>query len=218
MENIKTHPLTVSQQWLKALQDNRFRIEISITTILLLGCAFTAPIVFNYIQQRNGIILQDFVLDILPSMDLSNWIFLTLYSLILLGVLQLTAYPFRFLMTLKAYVLLTLLRFITLLLVPLEPPQQITVLIDPFVQHLFYQQTITKDLFFSGHTSILLLLGWAMPRKWQKWFLYIGAIAVASMLLLQHAHYTIDILVAPGFTWLAIALARQTRQTNTESP
>jgi hypothetical protein len=36
----------------------------------------------------------------------------------------------------------------------------------------------------------------------------VGSIAVAVMLLFQHAHYTVDIAFAPLFSWLAIAAVR----------
>lgn len=153
--------------------------------------------------------LNDYLLDWLPVFDLSLWTFVLLYLLIFLGVISLLSYPYQFLVTLQAYVLLTVLRFITILLIPLEPPKNIIELIDPFVQHLFYQQSVTKDLFFSGHTSLLVLLTLAVPSPKIRIVLFMGTFLIASMLLIQHAHYTVDVVLAPLFSWLVFVVAKK---------
>lgn len=194
---------TIVTAWRSALQVRSFRFKISITFALLIACAAIAPLVFQYVQQRKGEVLNDSILTYLPAFDLSLWIFLLLYSLIFMGIISLIKDPSLFLVALQAYVLLTVFRFITLLLTPLEPPVNIVELGDPFVQHLFYQQVITKDLFFSGHTSLLVLLSLASPNQIIRNSLVVGTLFVAFMLLIQHAHYTVDILFAPLFAWLA---------------
>ncbi len=201
MEPKKT--LTIVTLWQKALVTKSFRNKISISIVLLIGCAISAPIIFRYVQQRKGFVLNDYLLAQLPSFDLSNWIFTILYAMIILGVISIATSPYKFLLTLQAYILLTVFRFITLLLTPLEPPTNIIELHDPFVQHLFYQQSITKDLFFSGHTSLLVLLTLAVPNRNIYKVLLAGTFIIGFMLLIQHAHYTVDVLLAPGFAWLA---------------
>lgn len=201
-------PRTI-QQWQSALQVKSFRNKFLIAFILLAGCAVTAPIVFQYIQQRQGHTLNDYLLNWLPSCNLSVLIFVLLYILILTGIVSLLQDPQRFLVALGAYVVLTVLRFISMLIVPLDPPAKLIELIDPFVQYVFYQQSVTKDLFFSGHVSLLIMLAITVPHTWVKRLLFSGACIVGFMLLLQHAHYTIDVLVAPFFSWLAVFLARK---------
>jgi hypothetical protein len=161
------------------------------------------------VQNRPGFTPSDFLLDWLPVHDLSGWAFLVLYVLIITGVASLIRHPHQFLLTLQAYILLTLLRFITLLLVPFEAPPNIIELHDPFVQHLFYQQLITKDLFFSGHTSIVFLLALTTPSAAIRVLLYLGTVAIGGMVLIQHAHYTVDVLAAPLFAWLAVRIINQ---------
>lgn len=195
------------QRWNSALQDKSFRSKFIITGILLGLCAIIAPAIFKFIQQRNGPILNDYILNWLPATDLSFWIFLVLYVLILSGAVILFQEPERFLHGILAYLIITLLRFITLLLVPLDPPTNIIELRDPLVQYLFYQQSITKDLFFSGHTSVVILLGLVMPNPRLRGLYFTSAGVVAFMLLLQHAHYTIDIFAAPFFAWLSVWIA-----------
>lgn len=195
--------------WREALKSKRFRIHLFLSVFFLLLCAFTAPILFQFIQKRQGFILNDYLLDWLPAFDLSLWTFILLYFLIFLGVLSLLTYPHQFLITLQAYVLLTVLRFVTILLIPLEPPGNIIELIDPFVQHLFYQQSVTKDLFFSGHTSLLVLLTLAVPSPKIRIVLFTGTFFIASMLLIQHAHYTVDVVLAPLFSWMVFMAVKK---------
>ena len=105
--------------------------------------------------------------------------------------------------------MLHMFRCLTLLLVPLEPPTGLVVLHDPLVERFFYAtpSPITKDLFFSGHTATLLLLTLAVPAGWRRWILGAATILIGSLVLVQHAHYTYDVLAAVPFTLLAYALA-----------
>lgn len=194
--------------WGIALQDQHFRKHIIFTLLLLIICALVAPHLFKYIENREGIVLIDPVLDLLTPADLSNLIFILLYIFIAAGTFLLLIYPEKLLLGLKAYLLITVMRFITLLLVPLNPPPGILELHDPFVDNLFYRQSITKDLFFSGHTGIMALFFFLHTdlRRMRKVFAG-SALLIGLLLLIQHAHYTIDVLAAPGFAWAAHRLA-----------
>jgi hypothetical protein len=198
-----------SKSWRLALQVKSFRCKFIISGILLAACAFIAPTLFQFIQQREGPTLNDYLLLWLPAYDLSVWVFTLLYILILTGVISVVQNPNLFLKTLQAYVILTILRFITMLLVPLNPPLNIIELNDPLVQEFLYQQSITKDLFFSGHTSILILLALSVTNNRLKMVLFLGALIVGGMLLIQHAHYTVDVFLAPLFSWLAYTIAKK---------
>jgi hypothetical protein len=202
-------PSLTASHWRSALQDKGFRNKFIITGIVLILYAAITPALFRFIQQRKGYTLNDYLLDRLPSHDLSIWIFVLLYILILSGILLIVQNPQRLLLILQAYVILSIFRSITMLLIPLEPPHDIIELNDPLVQYFFYQQSVTKDLFFSGHTSVLVLFTLAMTSNWWRLVFFTGTVAVACMLLVQHAHFTIDIICAPFFSWLAILLAKK---------
>ena len=202
---MKQQLLTISGAWRNALQVKSFRLKLIIAVFLLVVCSQLAPIVFQYAEQRIGVLLPDFILAWLLATDLSLIIFIIMDTLLIISIVALLTKPDHFLVVLQAYVLLTLVRFITILLVPLEAPEGIVILHDPITDRLFYQGVvITKDLFFSGHTSILMLMAFGMPFRRLKIILFLGATAVGIMLLVQHAHYTIDVLAAPVFAWLAI--------------
>lgn len=207
---MKQQLLMISGAWRNALQVKSFRLKLIIATILLLFCSWLAPIVFQYAEQRTGVFLRDFILELLPATDLSLAIFIVMDTLLIISIAALLTRPDYFMIVLQAYVLLTLVRFITIFSVPLEAPEGIVILHDPITDRFFYQgAVITKDLFFSGHTSILMLMAFGMPFPRLKIILFIGATAVGIMLLIQHAHYTIDVLAAPVFGWLAIFASRK---------
>lgn len=93
-------------------------------------------------------------------------------------------------------------------LVPLDPPIGIIPLRDPFVEGFFYDdKVLVKDLFFSGHTSNMVLLTLFMDIKWLKNILILASIIVGYLLLVQHVHYAIDVFAAPFFAYLAYRLS-----------
>jgi hypothetical protein len=217
---LKQQFLTFSGAWRTAWQVKSFRNKLIIAAVLLLFCGWLAPIVFQYAEQRTGVILSDFILECFTPTDLSLPIFLVMDTLLLISIAVLITKPHHFLITLQAYVLLTLVRFLTILMVALDAPEGLVLLHDPITDRFFYGgTTLTKDLFFSGHTSILVLMGLGVPFRKLKIALFLGAIAVGIMLLVQHAHYTIDVLAAPVFAWLAIWASRKIHRTDEpESP
>lgn len=210
---MKQQLLSISGAWRIALQGKSFKIKLIIAIILLLCCAWLAPIVFQYAEQRKGVILSDFILEWLTATDLSLIIFIVMDTLLIISIVALLTRPHNFLIVLQAYVLLTIVRFVTIFLVPLDAPEGLVLLHDPITDHFFYQgRVITKDLFFSGHTSILMLMAFGLPFPRLKFVLFMGGAAVGIMLLIQHAHYTIDVLAAPVFAWLAVFVSGKLHQ------
>lgn len=195
--------------WQNTFHSKQLMWSLVISVFLLITWAFMAPMFFEYIQQRNGVTLDDPVLKTIDARDVSIFVFLLLYTLIIAGVVYLFFRPYFFVVAVQAYAVLTFFRLLSILLVPLEDPYGIIPLSDPFVDHLFYQKVITKDLFFSGHTSIVFLLAFCCPSRMLQWLLIIGGIAIGGLLLIQHAHYFIDVLVAPLVAYLAYRISRK---------
>ncbi len=141
-------------------------------------------------------------------MEVSMVVFTLLYTCIILGITQLIKKPAELLVGLQAYLIITVTRFITMLLVPLEAPEGILILKDPFVDTLFYQQPVTKDLFFSGHTATVSLFIFLLyERKGLRYTFGLAALTLGILLLFQHAHYTVDVLVAPAVAWGGVRLS-----------
>jgi hypothetical protein len=200
-----------SISWREAWAQLAFRWRLVLVLGLLLTLAAMLPRFFAWVQARPGWVLYDPVLTWLPAHDVSVAAFAVIYLGIGLGVLTLAPRPLRLLRTLWAYMLLHMLRCLMLVLLPLEPPAGLLVLHDPLVDRFFYAAPapITKDLFFSGHTATLLLLALALPPGWQQRVLALGTVLIGSLVLIQHAHYTYDVLAAFPLTLLAYWLAGQ---------
>lgn len=61
---------------------------------------------------------------------------------------------------------------------------------------------LTKDLFFSGHTSttfVLLLYAWGLPRL--RWAALFSHVFVVTTVFMSHLHYTIDVVGAWAITY-----------------
>ncbi|MBD2714009.1 hypothetical protein KBK19_03065 [Microvirga sp. STR05] len=196
-------------RWPAAWRNASFRVRLLGVLVLLLGLVTVLPRFFAFIQARPGVVLPDPLLALLPAHDVSGPTFAVIYLSIGVGVVYLLPRPALLLRALWAYWLLHLCRCLLLWLLPLEPPVGLVLLRDPLVDSLIYAAPapITKDLFFSGHTATVALLALSVgPVRLRRW-LVVGAVAVGLLVLVQHAHYTYDVLAAPLFAafcfWLS---------------
>ncbi|MET4105772.1 phosphatase PAP2-related protein [Hymenobacter sp. UYP22] len=194
-----------SLTWPAAWRNFAFRWRLGAVLALLLLLVSQLPRYFAWVQARPARILPDPLLAALPAHDVSGAAFAVIYLGIGLGVVTLLPRPYRLLRALWAYLLLHLLRCLTLYLLPLEPPPGLVLLRDPLVDQLIYAAPapITKDLFFSGHTATLVLLALAVPPGGRRRALLAGSLLIGALVLVQHAHYTYDVLAAPPFAALA---------------
>ena len=119
--------------------------------------------------------------------------------------------PQLFLTVVWCVVLLSLVRMTTIYLVALDPPAGLIKLQDPLTSLTYGGRNIfiTKDLFFSGHTSNMLVLAFCFEKRSDKWLAFIGAIAVGIMVLFQHVHYSIDVIAAFIITFLLVKVGKK---------
>jgi hypothetical protein len=132
--------------------------------------------------------------------------FTLIYGGLVVAFVVLLRRPRLLLWGVQSYVLLVLLRILMMWLTPLAPPEGLVLLRDPLVESLGPARALTRDLFFSGHTSTLFLLALVLPRPWRI-PMFAAAAVVAALLVWQHAHYTIDVVVAPFVAFAASQLA-----------
>jgi hypothetical protein len=142
---------SAARAWIDAWADRRFRQE-ALLTAAALPLVLTAMARFlNWVERRPGVVLPDPVLAALPPRDLTWVTFVLVYAGILTAVAVLLPYPQRLLRGLQAYLVLVLLRMAVMAVTPLEAPW------DAACRTLWCRssdrQVLTKDLFFSGHTS-----------------------------------------------------------------
>lgn len=95
---------------------------------------------------------------------------------------------------------------ITMYLVPLDPPAGCIDLEDPVVFGLGTGQKVVKDLFFSGHTATAFMLFQVARNKYLKIYFLLATIIVGVCVILQKAHYTIDVFVGIIFSYTSYNL------------
>ncbi len=169
------------------------------------------PVFFGFIEKREGKSLTDPLLEILPVYDASIPCFITIWGMFCLFFYRALRQPKLLFLFLWGFIILSIFRFISIYCLPLEPPSNLIPLQDP-ISNLFYGGNgtfITKDLFFSGHTSTQFLIFLCLQKKSDKILGLIGTILVGSFVLLQHVHYTIDVLAAPLGAYITYLLAKK---------
>jgi hypothetical protein len=192
--------------WKESLHQTKYRgllLYITVTGILLL--AFL-PSFFSYINNKPGTIINDALLDVLPAIDVSIPIFLIIYLVIIATIVSHYRSPKIIVSALSTYCTVTLFRIATIYLFTLEPPTNWVILQDPLVSKVAYDGTFAKDLFFSGHISTLCVTIFTEPKVRWRWIKIGATFIVAVLLLVQHIHYTIDVLAAPVFTYISFLL------------
>lgn len=203
--------LPIDAGWRRAWSDPGFRIRLALTPPALVGTLAALAALVKWVETRPGVVLPDPVLALLTPRDATWPIFTLIYVGILLAVFLLARSPVRLLLGVQAYVAMALLRILVMWATPLDPPAGMIVLEDPLVQ-IFggAARPLTRDLFFSGHTSTMFLLFLAVPGRPAKAFFLACTAGVGSLVLLQHVHYAVDVLAAPPFAYAAWRLARTT--------
>jgi len=197
------------EQW-KTLIANKQFLTAWLASLFITGIAlFITGLYLCYNETRsNGIVLNDFILAHISPQDVSTLLFSITWVCILGGLLILLRSPIGALRVFWCVCIMSLLRCTVMYLVPLEPPVGIIPLRDPFVEGAFYDnKVLVKDLFFSGHTSNMVILTLLMDIKWIKIILGIASTLVGYLLMVQHVHYAIDVFAAPFFAYLAYRIA-----------
>ena len=199
----------MKKEW-KALWENKAYLSTWIFLLFLvlvtlkLVCTFLA---FNE-SRTSGPQLNDIVLKYLPVADVSTPLFAITWICILSTLPVALRTPKRSMIVFIAILVMSIIRSLTLYLVPLQPPIDIIPLRDTFLEGSFYDNKVmVRDLFFSGHTANLALLFFLIEIKWFKTILGICTCIVAFLLLKQHVHYTVDVIAAPFFAYAAYSSA-----------
>jgi hypothetical protein len=177
---------------------------------LLAGVITLLFFVLEYVEDRSGVVIERGWLDAIPPYDHSLLIFSMSYLVILFGIVVCVRRRESELLLIRSYLLLQFFRCITLLLVPLDPPDGIIPLDDPFLESTFYNGRMNlKDLFFSGHIGTMLLFAFILRDKWMKGLVIGFTILTAILLVVQRVHYITDVAAAPVFAFLAFFIARR---------
>jgi len=205
---MKTYLALIRKNWLDALSDSMFRKRLVAVIILIIAISFITNFFFCYNEDlKGGLLLNDWVLNRLPAEDVSMAITFFMSSVILLFLIRTVSNPAMFITALIAYVIILIFRIITIAITHLQAPAELVVLHDPVSNLVYGTRFITRDLFFSGHVATVFLIYLSLYKRVDKYYLLFAVVSVGVLLLVQHVHYTVDIVCAPVFAlggfWLS---------------
>jgi len=199
-------PQTLGSKWAKAWKILSFRWKFGAGLVILASILISFPYFFNAIEARNGFVFEDIVLRWIPARNVSVAVFFLIWSSCLLLIIRIYRDPMMLLVTLWAYDVVTLVRMASIGLISLNPPAGLIPLSDPITNQFYGQHYITHDLFFSGHTTTVFLIFLCLKKKTDRIYTLFASLTLAVLLLVQHVHYTIDVLAAPFFTYAVYRL------------
>jgi hypothetical protein len=206
-----TQPISgIFERWSNAFASAVYRRQVLVYLLIFIAILIAFPHFFAFIESRQGWQIADPLLRLIPANDLSLITFSIIWIMSLFLLVRMIQLPSLALLAIVAIDLIFLTRMVTIILFPLEPPPGLIALEDP-ISNFFYGKAhgfITRDLFFSGHTSSMIMIGLLLPGKWEKRLAFTAALAVGCLVLVQHIHYTIDVLGAWVFTWFLYRLAK----------
>ncbi len=197
----------LNSRWREDWQRPSFRRSLAVTVPLLVLTLIALTRFLNWVEARPGVRFPDPILALYTPIDCTWVAFLLIYSGILIGIGFLAWNPDELLLALQTYLIMVAFRIVAMFLLPLDPPALLIPLQDPFVQYLGTGKLLTKDLFFSGHTSTLFLLFLTARGAQLKFIFLVCTVGVAISVLLQHVHYSVDVFVAPFFAYAAYRMA-----------
>ncbi len=195
--------------WSQYIRNKLFRNKLAAGLLLLVLLIAFLPYYFAFIEARKGIVLNDLVLNFIESANVSIPTFIIIWSLSLWYLFKSYKDPALMLLILWGFNILSISRIISIYLVPLEPPNNLIELIDPITNSFYGAKFITKDLFFSGHTATLVCLALCLKTKRDQIIVFTGAIIVGILVLVQHVHYTIDVIAAFVFPFFLVPIAKR---------
>jgi hypothetical protein len=200
--------LKAENNWVKAWKSPTQRAQLLLGSVPLFTMFGFLPAFFNHIEKRNGVTLADPILAAIPPHNVSLPIFALIWGMGVFILIRAIKRPSIYIHYTWALLFVTLVRLLTITLVPLNPPVGIVIISDPLTNLFYGQHVVTKDLFFSGHTALLVLVTLCLETRTDKIIAAIATVIVAVLLLVQHIHYTLDVVAAPVFAYLLYRLSK----------
>jgi|SRR6185437_3322436 len=202
--------LLTIRSWQNAWANKVFRRSLILAITLIVIAGVTTSFFFNYMEDSKlGVHLNDWVLKNLPAIDVSAFIVTLVTCAMAYMTIRCGTNPNMFLTLMWAYVFQLTFRIVTISATRFYAPPELIVLKDPFGSVLYHSRFITRDLFFSGHTAFIFMFFLCLPKKREKIVMLIAALTLGCLLLVQHVHYTVDVIMAPPFAFACFWLAKR---------
>ena len=189
----------MSETWSTAFSSRSYRNQLFLTLLVFVAACLHDCHYLRVWQDRQGVQINDIVLNQLPPHDFSLEIFMLEYCTLLIVTVITVQHPDRLVKGLQMFTLVIFARTMSIYFFPLEPPKDMILLNDPMAAFFLHTKDmfVTKDLFFSGHISALTLLMLISPNRYVKAWALTATIAVGGLILWQHVHYSLDVAFAP---------------------
>jgi len=189
--------LSILEIWKETWNSRVKRLQLTAIMVLIPVFSIFLPYFFAFIEKRKGVVLNDWVLAHIVPHNVSVLIFIIIWSMILLILYRAIQKPSIFITYCLTLAMVTVARVLCISMVPLSPPVGLIPLSDPLSGAFYGEASVTKDLFFSGHTATLTLIFLCLEKPVDKILGFLATITVAYLLLVQHIHYTVDVVTAP---------------------
>ena len=200
----------IKTSWSLALHNKLSRENLIWGTITLAFLAVFTYYFFDYIENRaGGVVMNDWILQMLPARNVSGLIVFFELSVIILFIIRAATNPAMVITFIIAYIFILATRSITIGITQLRPPVGLIELKDPIAGLIYRSKLSNRDLFYSGHTSLLFLFYLCSRKKVDRYYMLFAAIAVGVLLLIQHVHYTVDVVCAPFFAYGCFWLSKK---------
>lgn len=197
---MKSYVSDTAATWKSLWASQLFRRQFAATVLVFALVIYYSSLYLSIMEVRKGTQLLDPFLNRMPPHEHSLPIFCIVHSSLLISLILILLHPKALLKALQGVSLLLILRTITVFAVPLEPPSGMIYLQDPITGFFLNNvNVVTKDLFFSGHVSVMCLLIYFSPNRHWRIYLTFATPVLALLIMWQHVHYSVDVMAAPFF-------------------
>lgn len=184
--------------------------------------AFAQFLVFNE-ARTYSVRINDPLFNFFNAIDLNIIAFPVIYVALITFIVYNSFRPKTLMFAFNCYALMVWIRMFAMYITPLDVALGAIDLRDPVVFMLGTGQAVQKDLFFSGHTASLTLLALVTFNakkisgadysfkvdNFMKIFFFFCLLIVGASVVLQKAHYTIDVFAALFFAWGAYSIVKK---------
>jgi len=202
--------------WREALKEKYYGYRFALNFLI---CLTTYLLITHFIfinRHRPGVILNDPFHNLFTPVDFSVPLFLLTQSAIFAILYDLIPRPKTLYYAFRAFLAIFFLRVLFIYFLPLQPPADMILLKDPFIDIVIgFRGRVTNDLFFSGHLSDLSFFVLCCRGKVIQKYLVVVLILVSVMLIVQKVHYTADVLASPFFAYVCYDLIVKKHNTTT---
>ncbi|MBK9108467.1 MAG: hypothetical protein IPM92_08870 [Saprospiraceae bacterium] len=200
----------IQSKWKQDATEWRFWFLAIFTFICAMLFFLNVGNYLEFIESRKGCSLDDAVLNLLTASNVSDYIFFIIYAGAVTVILYCIQSPWTILYTAQIFLLMNIIRGFCMYVTPLEPPLDIIPLHDPLlITYVYLENPKLKDLFFSGHTATLTVYCLIFRKQLLMQRIFKGlTIMMGFLLLIQHCHYTIDVIGAIPMAYFSYLIMR----------